>query len=545
MNKPLKSRRSFLSGVAVAGAASAVPGMLKAEENGAKMEPLAKSTSPSETARQRLAYQVRLAAANYQKDQPVAAHAVNVDETRSPSGVVSYSKGLMQNALGEPDSLSYRAFVKACETGSMDSFNLVVMGGTSRLANPLGAYAYGLEGADSHQLTMPAPPSCSSAGMAADMVEDYWRALTRDVAFNDYGTAGLIQQASDDMSTLSAYSGVKVNGKVTPNVIFRGQTAGDLQGPILSQFLLKPIPYGGTIIPQTWRTYTPGSDYVTTYGDWLNIQNGIPPTATQQFDTTPRYIRNMRDLAAFVHNDYPYEAFLNAACILQGLGGAVASTTSPYAVGGPTTGFVTFGPVMVFDLVSRVAAAALRAAWFQKWNVHRRIRPEQFAGRVHNHVSGAATYALHADLLQSKALPAVFGKTGNYLLPQAYPEGAPLHPSYPAGHACIAGACATVLKAIYAEKAVLASPVAASSDGLTLNPVTGVSLTVGGELDKLASNVALARDSAGVHYRSDSVQGLLLGEKVAIGILRDYRSTLPEFYPAFQFTGFGGALMAV
>jgi hypothetical protein len=200
---------------------------------------------------------------------------------------------------------------------------------------------------------------------------------------------------------------------------------------------------------------------------------------------------------------------------------------------------------MVFDLVARVAAASLRAAWYQKWSVHRRIRPEQFAGRVHNQMTKAAAYGLHLDLLQSKALPAVFAKNGSYLLPQAYPEGAPLHPSYPAGHACIAGACATVLKAIYNEAAPIPAPVTASSDGLTLTPYNGAAVQVGGELDKLAANIAHGRDTAGVHYRSDGRQGLLLGEQVATEILRDYRTTLPEAYPAFTFTSFAGAAVSV
>jgi hypothetical protein len=42
------------------------------------------------------------------------------------------------------------------------------------------------------------------------------------------------------------------------------------------------------------------------------------------------------------------------------------------------------------------------------------------------------------------------------------------------------------------------------------------SSTVGGELNKLAANVALGRDTAGVHWRSDGVEGLNLGEGVAV-----------------------------
>jgi hypothetical protein len=44
-------------------------------------------------------------------------------------------------------------------------------------------------------------------------------------------------------------------------------------------------------------------------------------------------------------------------------------------------------------------------------------------------------------------------------------------------------------------------------------------LPLGGRV-KLASNIALGRDTAGVHWRSDGIEGLKLGEAVAIGILR-------------------------
>ena len=36
----------------------------------------------------------------------------------------------------------------------------------------------------------------------------------------------------------------------------------------------------------------------------------------------------------------------------------------------------------VLDQVARVAVEALRAVWCQKWRFHRRLRPEEFGGRV-------------------------------------------------------------------------------------------------------------------------------------------------------------------
>jgi hypothetical protein len=47
------------------------------------------------------------------------------------------------------------------------------------------------------------------------------------------------------------------------------------------------------------------------------------------------------------------------------------------------SGFVTFGAANILDLVTSVGNAALRAVWYQKWSVHRRLRPEAFGGRVH------------------------------------------------------------------------------------------------------------------------------------------------------------------
>ena len=43
------------------------------------------------------------------------------------------------------------------------------------------------------------------------------------------------------------------------------------------------------------------------------------------------------------------------------------------------------------------------------------------------------------------------------------------------------------------------------------------------ELNKLAANIALGRDTAGVHWRSDGVEGIKPGEKVAITMLANYK----------------------
>ena len=128
------------------------------------------------------------------------------------------------------------------------------------------------------------------------------------------------------------------------------------------------------------------------------------------------------------------------------------------------------------------------------------------------------------------------------MLSQAFPEGSPPHPSYGAGHATVVGAQATILKAFFDETFVLRNTVVPSRDGTRLEPYRGPDrdeLTVGGELNKLAWNVAIGRNFAGVHYRSDAEQSILFGEKVAIEFLEQRKETWPES-GAFNFTKFNG-----
>ena len=49
----------------------------------------------------------------------------------------------------------------------------------------------------------------------------------------------------------------------------------------------------------------------------------------------------------------------------------------------------------------------------------RRLRPETYAGRVHNHATDAR-HPISAALLNSAAVSATFSKNGNYLLTQAW-----------------------------------------------------------------------------------------------------------------------------
>ena len=68
---------------------------------------------------------------------------------------------------------------------------------------------------------------------------------------------------------------------------------------------------------------------------------------------------------------------------------------------------------------------------------------------------------------------------------------------------------------------------------------------MGGELNKLAANIAIGRNIAGVHWRSDYAASLRLGEAIAISVLRDQRLTYQEEFDGFIFAGFDGRKIVV
>ena len=119
----------------------------------------------------------------------------------------------------------------------------------------------------------------------------------------------------------------------------------------------------------------------------------------------------------------------------------------------------------------------------------------------------------------------------------------------------MAGACVTILKAFFdtrwplnpadsggKEKGLVPGGKAYVGAGPSLHLVDAPTLTLEGELNKLAANISIGRDWAGVHYFSDYWESLLLGEQIALGILEEQKLTYGENFsmtvPLFD----GGAI---
>ncbi|MEM9153946.1 MAG: vanadium-dependent haloperoxidase [Cyanobacteria bacterium P01_F01_bin.33] len=444
-----------------------------------------------------------------------------------------------------------------------------------------------------------------SAPMPDVLVKDAQVSLARFAWFDEARTDELTES---DLApeALQRRRAIANNGVDVPlNQLFRGVTRGDDVGPYISQFLLIGntgvnsndscrelseglITYGSIRIDQKVRLAKPEIDYMTQWDEWLDVQNGADVRGQEVYcngvsheeelaakakdeicacSDKYRFITTPRDLATYVHYDALYEAYLNACLILLGMG-------APFDPGIPfqdkdfrdkQQGFAQFGGPHILSLVTEVATRALKAVRYQKFNVHRRLRPEALGGLVEqfdvlNKKQGDPSFdaadaealasldvaegllqQLEADYKPSVSLASqIRPKAQNsLLLPMAFPEGSPMHPSYGAGHATVAGACVTILKAFFDHGWQLkdkdGNPIAFESDEATngqhLKSVASSltePLTVEGELNKLASNISIGRDWAGVHYFSDYIESLRLGEQIAIGILQEQKLTYGE-----------------
>lgn len=348
------------------------------------------------------------------------------------------------------------------------------------------------------------------------------------------------------------------------------------------------ILYGTQVIDQRSIVAQEGIDWMTSWAAWLDCQNGVDFNGLDVFRERRRYLTTPRDIATYVHFDALYQGYLNACLLMLADGDNFPKSRGlPETSSRTRAAFASFGGPHVLSLVTEVATRALKAVWRQKWLHHRRARPEVVAALLtlhanhpdritdpalatsltalasklpidlmqriaaHNTAQNARTGApVQPDTSQDFGLPEIEDEK-NYLLPMAFPEGSPTHPAYGAGHATVAGACVTVLKAMFETHKLDGTPLPWPStvfipdaskipEGGELkaaNPT--LDLTIQGELDKLAANIAIARNMAGVHYYTDYYESLRLGERVSVSILEEQLGMYQEPV-SVAFTSFDG-----
>lgn len=482
-------------------------------------------------------------------------------------------------------------------------------GEAAKLNNPMAGRATDLSGPDPLHMEMQPAPGVLSASTAAEFTELYWMALLRDEPFERWpapsgAPISVPKPSSDfdlaiqDLTTAfsSALSDTSDAGRLqlvadlpekgggldlTPQTLFRCGLPKEHFGPLVSQFLLQDFAYGAQLIEQTLVPYALGVDYLTDRSKWLLAQNtgydifghdygscnnfgddkGAYPPILER-----RHIASMRDLARFVNRDALHQAYFNAA--LQLLNWGLAETPdNPYRSTKRQMGFGTLGGPNLLALVSEVASRALKVVWRQKWMVHRRLRPEAYGGLLEMQRPGDGSagipYGLPDWVFETQAAKRFVPPdgVGARFLPLAYSAGSPTHPSYGAGHATVAGACVTILKAWFQDvglaalidslppegkdpggKPQILQP-GSNSANAPLAPYSGpdrADMTVHGELNKLAANVAMGRSMGGVHFRSDNTRSLRLGERVATIMLSRLASGYAERPLGFAYRNFDG-----
>lgn len=562
-----KSRRKFLGNVPGVAAAVATVGAIG-------LKPLLGAEHPPErgpdhdgnlrdSQRAEESAEIRIAAANAERKIPTPPHATNGDEQRYSDKCGTYTKGLLQDGPGRVNLDAFESFKTALRTGNPGDFEEIIMGGGRKLIGPQGGLAFDLEGCDSQKFgSAPAPlcqetvvivppaPALASAAYGAELIELYWASLLRDVPFTQYSSNPVAAQAARELTGLADYAGPRSGDQVTPNLLFRGAFPGETVGPYLSQFSITPTFLGQQPISQQMVAYLPDIDYLTDPASWALIQNGGSTGLQNQEDPQLRFTHTGRSLSALTHMDMLYQEYFVAFLVLITIGAPV-NPGNPYRHSRTQEGFATFGDPHAAGMLGEVAYRALERSWYQKWFVHRRHRPESGGGIVQLIKSGQGSSiagSLNKNVLDSEAVQSSFKKYGTYLLSQAFPEGAPTHPSYPTGHGVVAGACITILKFFFDGDFVIPNPMVPTEDGLSLAPYTGSDgnqITVNGELNKLAHNVSFGHGiHPGIHWRSDSDVSIVLGEATAISLLQDQAKTMNEKFTV-HFTKLDGTAATI
>jgi len=110
---------------------------------------------------------------------------------------------------------------------------------------------------------------------------------------------------------------------LTADDLFRGSTTGCEANDYISQFLLigagetlqsGGIPFGAQEIDQKLREARPGLDYMTSFSEWLDVQNGVDLSQLDVFEQNDggarrKFLETPRDLATYVHIDQLYQAY--------------------------------------------------------------------------------------------------------------------------------------------------------------------------------------------------------------------------------------------
>ena len=225
--------------------------------------------------------------------------------------------------------------------------------------------------------------------------------------------------------------------------------------------------------------------------DWFKINaNVLNPDKPFVSETIKKFygVKYAGQGAELVHADFPTDVLTQLAKNLLSQGAKLRPIL-------PNVEYQRFtdGVVMLSHAIGWAIHTVSPSAFAAKWYFGR-PRPEEviykFAKGEYD-VPNVIARALDECLDMDK----VIKSANNFTM---YSEGCPMHPAYPAMHGAAAGA------------------------GVLFNVLFDLTDDQKDEVRRTMANIALFRDFAGVHYKSDSLVGLELGEMVMIKALPSF-----------------------
>lgn len=348
------------------------------------------------------------------------------------------------------------------------------------------------------------PYSFSSNELKAYMTELYAMSLARDIPFHQYRSNPTIQQLVKIITKMEKYP-QRPTHRTTHN-IFRGPTMGDIDGPYVSRFLHC----------HKYSVYQ-AKDYLTTWSQLLKCQNG--EGSSNMTKDLNRYIACGRDLASIIHRVDPHQHAYNLFYDFIKL--KIPKRPSL------NLGYSHGGNLDILSVIFTVARNAYNAAAYIKWR-NMAIRPEKIGMEVERiRVKGINEYRLATP--PSDLLDLVHSKISSHLLSQVYDTGSPISPSKPSDLAALFAAVVTVFK-FYFDVTGTVAAVELVDGKPKLNDK--VALSIEGELHKWCNNLSFGTLWAGINTYGDCINGIKIGEQVAISCLQDIVHRYP--YPISQ-----------
>ena len=466
-----------------------------------------------------------------------------------------YSKGFVGHTgpngipVG-PNPALYSKFIEAMRTRNQTLLNQVYAS-SSKLVDAHCIFDVELEGKYKSSFVIPPAPSITSLTTTAEILEVYVMALLRNYNFHILDPECIFyddipMEAKTYLDTLIGYlnlPGIKgllpyqhfdSNHNITKDTLFRGIARGDVIGPYVSQFFYYETAIGNLKLEQKYQCLDLSENIVPDisnsryyFGKTEQYFNEIWNGGLKSFSiqTKTKYMTTILDLAMYINRDQIWEAIFVTASLFLSRGipiGFHTKSRSPVF-----SRFINLGPVDLYNLMIRATKLAMNATWVWKWS-QLRPRPEEMAYQIHlAKAHNDSTINFPEELLNNPILQEIATKNnGKYLMPLGYSQGSPFHPSYPGGHATIAGAMATIMKAWFNCDCLIPAVVPdMTGNNLVMYKLKNNNdiqyLRIEDELEKLVTNCSHSRNMAGIHYRSDTEVGISIGEQAAISVLED------------------------